>query len=237
MVKLKPTFVKTKNVRNFEVMLGGLDMNNGEGCLAIVYGRAGRGKSRTTHWHCANKGDVYVRMAKIWKHSELDFLKTLCQEVGVLNPPSRKGAAYKTVIDALIEQPVRVFLDEIEKLPPDFLEIVRDMSDVSACPFVLIGEEELVTCMKRNRRVWSRTFQSLEFAAIEPVDVLSFAFEAGGLRFDAPAAVELCNTSGGDFRLVKRDLLKTMQFAWAKKIENIGVEDVKLAVKAGLRGA
>lgn len=237
MIKLKPAFIKTKNVRNFEVMIGGLEMVNGEGCLAMVYGRAGRGKTRTTQWHCANRGDAYVRVATIWKHSELDFLKTMAVELGIMSPPSRKGSAYKAVIDALIESPTRVFLDEIEKMPPAFLDIVRDISDVSACPFVMIGEEELVTVMKRNRRVWSRTFQMLEFKPIEPADVLTFAHDAGGLKFDAPAAVELCSASGGDFRLVKRDLLKVMQFAWAQKLENIGLDQVKLAVKAGLRGA
>ena len=39
-IKVKPTFVRTKNVRNFEVLMDGLALGEGEGRLGLVYGQA-----------------------------------------------------------------------------------------------------------------------------------------------------------------------------------------------------
>lgn len=41
-MKLKPSFVKTRNVRNFEVLMNGLDLAAGEGRFGLVYGQADR---------------------------------------------------------------------------------------------------------------------------------------------------------------------------------------------------
>ncbi len=52
-IRLKPEFVKTKNVRNFEVMMANLAISEGEGRLGMVYSQAGRGKTRTCQVYAA----------------------------------------------------------------------------------------------------------------------------------------------------------------------------------------
>jgi DNA transposition AAA+ family ATPase len=236
MLKLKPLFVKTRNVRNFEVLIDGLDIQD-EGCFALIHGKPGLGKTRTSIWYQANNGGIYLRMAKVWETSPLDFLQALCLELGITKPPARKGTAYKAIIDILIRNPRKVFVDEVEKLPTSrFLEICRDITDVTGSPFIMIGEDELVTAMKMNMRVWSRTYQKLEFKGVEASDVLAYAHQAAGLKLSPDAGVFLCNTSDGDFRLIRRELIKLMQYADAKDVTDINTEDVKIAVKTGLRG-
>ncbi len=235
-IKLKPVFVKTKNVRNFEVMMDGLELNAGEGCLGMVFGQAGRGKTRTSQWYAANNNSVYLRVATIWRTSELDFLKALCRELEVLTPPSRKGACYTTIIDILLDSPRPIFIDEIEKLPRAFLDLVRDLSDMSMCQFVLIGEEELVSYMRQNRRVWSRTFQQLEFKPIDISDILVYAKDSSGLQLTPKVAAIIHQASQGDFRIVKRTMLEIVKMANAKQVDEVDEKMAKLATKAGLIG-
>lgn len=213
--KLKPVFVNTTNVRNFEVMMEALDAAEGEGRLGMVFGQAGRGKTRTAQRYAAHNGCVYLRMATVWRSSELEFLKALCKELGITHPPHRKGPAFAEAVDRLISDPRPVFLDEIEKLPRHFMDVVRDLSDLSGAAFVLIGEEELVPCMQRNRRVWSRTYRQLEFKPITTADVLAYARQAADLALDPDTAAVIHKDTAGDFRLVRADILNLMQIAAA----------------------
>ena len=237
MIEVKPVFVeKTKNVRNFSVMMDGLALGRGEGRLGMVYGRAGRGKTRTAQWYHAHNGGVFLRMQTIWRTSELEFLRALCRELGILSAPGRKGPAFMAIVDTLITDPKPIFLDEVEKLPKYFLDVIRDLSDLSTAPIILIGEEELVSYMRVNRRVWSRTYQSLEFLPISKPDIVTYIAASAGLAIDSQAAGVFHDASGGDFRIVRRGLLALIQIANAKQTNQITVDMAQVAVKTGLRG-
>lgn len=235
-VKLEPVFVKTKNVRNFEVMLDALAMNLGEGCFGMVHSRAGRGKTRTSQWYSAHKDCVYLRVLSIWRTGELDFLKAFCRALDIRTPPKRKGPAFEAIVDELSVNQRPVFLDEAEKMPSSFLDVVRDIADCAGVPVILIGEEELVSYMKRNRRVWSRTFRKMEFKPIEIADIIHYGAKAAGLTLGIPVASILHKASEGDFRLVKRDLLGIAQAAHASHTKTITEKMAKTIVKTGLTG-
>lgn len=230
----KPTFVKTKNVRSFEEMMDGLLAADGEGRLGLVWGRAGRGKTRTAQWWAAHHAAVYLRVATVWRTAEGDFLRALCRELKVLDPPSRKGAIFAEAVDRLIEEPRPVFVDELEKMPRYFLDLVRDLSDMAAVPVVLIGEEELVGFMKQNRRVWSRVFRQLQFEPITAGEIAHYAAETAGARLPAQVARMMFDASGGDIRIVKRDLLRMIDLAAGKGTDEIDEELARAAIKSGL---
>lgn len=235
-LSIKPVFVKTRNVRGFEVMMDGLELGAGEGRLGLVYGRAGRGKTRTSQWYASHNECIYLRVATVWRSSELEFLRALCRELGVLEPPHRKGPCFAEIIERLLPRPRPVFIDELEKLPRYFMDVVRDISDMAAAPVILIGEEELVPCMRRNRRVWSRTFRQLEFAPIGIADILVYVREAAGVNLSTEAAGIFHQAAGGDFRIIKRDLLTAVQFANARGADGVDPDTAKEAVRAGLNG-
>lgn len=236
-IRVKPVFIKTRNVRNFETTMDGLELGAGEGRLGMIYGRAGRGKTRTSQWyHAHNPGCIYLRIATIWRTSELEFLKALCRELRINPAPSRKGPCFVEIVDRLIANPMPVFLDEIEKLPRSFLDLIRDLSDMSTAPFILIGEEELVSYMRQNRRVWSRVFRQLEFEPIEVSDILLYAKDSTDLRLSMPVAKIFHGASEGDFRIVKRDMLALVQYANANGTREVSEAIARVAVKAGLSG-
>ncbi len=235
-VVFNPKFVRSKNVRNFEVLMDGLSLSEGEGRFGLVYGRAGRGKSRTCEWYHGHHNTIYLRMMKIWAKSDIEFLAAFARELGLKNPPHRRGICFREVIDRLITDPRPVFLDEIEKLPGEILEICRDITDVTTAPIILVGEEELVSYMTINRRVWSRTFQKLEFLPLETADVMFYAQETTGLTLPPDGAALILATSEGDLRLVKRTMVNLVQIANAKDTRDITLEMIRVAIKTGLGG-
>jgi DNA transposition AAA+ family ATPase len=232
----KPTFVKTKNVRSFEEMMDGLQAADGEGRLGLVWGRAGRGKTRTVQWWAAHHLAVYLRVATVWRTAEGDFLRAVCRELKILDPPARKGAIFAEAVQRLLDEPRPVFIDELEKMPRYFLDLVRDLSDMAAVPVVLIGEEELVSYMKQNRRVWSRTFRQLQFEPIAASEIVLYASDTTGLKVTAAVAKVLLDASGGDIRIVKRDLLRLIDLAAGKGVDEADETLARMAVKAGLSG-
>lgn len=236
-LKLKPAFIKNKNVRNFSVMMDALSLSEGEGRLAVVWGRAGRGKTRTSQWYAAHNDCIYLRVVSIWRSSEAGFLQALCRELGVANPPKRKDAAFFTAIDCLMENPRPVFIDEPEKLPSSYLDLFRDLTDMTAVPFIMVGEEDIEPWMKRQRRVYSRTFQRLEFDRIEVSDVILYASEAtsGKVKLSPEAASVIHKDADGDFRLVKRTMINLVHMLNARDTEDVTMEFIKIALKMGLK--
>ena len=236
-IRFFPKFVNVRNVRNFQAMIDALMMSAGEGRLAAVIGPAGRGKTRTAQWYAANNRCAFVRCLSIWRHTELGFLQALCRELGIKTIPHRKDAAFLAALDALNTQGGRpVFIEEIEKLPRLHLELVRDLSDLSAAPFVLIGEDELQSHMQQVTRIWNRTFQLLEFETLGLGDVVMFARESAGVDLPADVAEALHREAKGCFRVIKRDLISLVNIMNAKGKPDPDMEMAKVAIKQSLRG-
>jgi len=235
-LRVKPVFVRTRNVRNFEVMMDGLAQSAGEGRLGLVYSRAGRGKTRTAQWYAANNRCVYLRVASVWRTGETDFLRALCRELGIVDPPKRKGAAFGEALDAMISDPRPVYIDELEKLPGHFLDTVRDLSDLSTAPVILLGEEELHAVVRRNRRVWSRVYQQVAFDPIGVPDVMVYAGEAAGVKLSPQTATILHKAAEGDFRIIRRDVISLVQICNANGTADPDEKMARIAVKAGLQG-
>ena len=235
-MKLNPVFTHTRNVRNFGVLMEALELGAGEGRLGLVWGQAGRGKTRTTQWWYANNGGIYIRVATVWRSSELELLRTLCRELGVIAPPGRKGPAFQECVEKLISTPKPVFLDEIEKMPGFFLDLLRDLSDLSGAPVILVGEEELVSAVKQNRRVWSRIYQQMQFEPLEIADILAYTSEAAGLKLPIKLASMIHKATGGDFRLLRRHTLQIVHFCNANGVAEPTEQIVRTAIQTAVTG-
>jgi len=213
----------------------GLGRNKGEGRLACVYGPAGRGKTRTCIWWHAQNPSLYLRVLRVWASSDGAFLKALAHELGNPKPPHRLADRFEYVAARLKDNPAPVILDEIEKLPSRFLEIVRDLTDETGAPFVLVGEDELYASMINHRRVWSRTAESYQFQPLSPADIITYARQAGGVGLPGEAAKVFHQASGGDLRIIKRDLGAALRMASSKAGGKVDEKIAKAAVRAGLR--
>lgn len=236
-IRFNPTFVKTKNVRNFQVLMDGLALNAGEGCLGKVTGQAGRGKTRTAQWYAADNGCVYLRVVGPMVTSGTEFLETLCRELRLEGVPRRQGAMFHAAANELSRDTRPVFIDELERVRDSVVDLVRDLSDASAAPIVLIGEETLNTVVNRNKRVWSRTFQAMDFEPVGPSDIIFYLKESAGMAPDGTVASLMHERSGGDWRLIKSATLSLVQQANANGSPEITLKMVKAAfARTGMGG-
>ena len=206
-LSMKPVFVKTANVREFESAMQGLAMTQGEGRFAVIWGRAGRGKTRTAQYWCANhtKDTHYVLALQVWRHSQTEMLRAFARELNIVNPPGRLGPLFTEIGERLVatNRPT-FFLDEPDKLTINHLEVIRDLTESTGAPFVLIGEEGLPDMLRRERRIWSRTYQHVQFKPFAVADIVQYVTSAAGIRFTSQGAAEaVFKKSEGDIRLVK----------------------------------
>lgn len=240
-VHFTPTFVQIKNVRSFDVLMQGLTIGResagmGDERLGCIWGRAGRGKTRTVQTWAARNGCPYIETVSVW--SELDFLQKLCHELGIRQVPGRRGRCFELICEALIGAGKPLFIDEIERFGQKYLEIVRDLAKVTGGVVVLIGEEELPYLMQQNRRVWSRTYRAMEFEQIGPSDLITYVRTCTGLSLSAEATEIMHKASGGDLRIVKRDTINLVQAVNSlQRAGDVDEELANIACKLGLKGA
>lgn len=241
-IQFTPTFVQTKNVRTFETMMDGLLLargKRGEGDerLGCVWGRAGRGKTRTVQTWAARNGSAYLETVTVW--SELDFLKNLARALSVpaSGIPGRRGTCFDVVVDAMIATGRPVFIDEIERFGQRYIEIVRDLAKITGGVIVLIGEEELPHLMSQNRRSWSRTYRQMEFEPVSLHDIIGYVGQSTGLRMSEEAAAIMHQASGGDLRVVRRDTINLAHAAARlRRSGPVDAELARIACKQGLQG-
>lgn len=241
-IKFTPTFVQTKNVRSFDSMMEGLLVGRtgkAEGetdeRIGCVYGRAGRGKTRTVQSWAAKHGCVYIETVSVW--SELDFLRKLCYELGVKTIPGRRGPCFELIEEKMLLSALPIFIDELERFGQKYLEIVRDLVKKTGGIIVLIGEEELPHLMQQNRRTWSRTYRAMEFEPVSQLDIINYVSKCTGLSMNKEATEIMHKASGGDLRIVRRD---TINLAYsADKLGRRGEVDgelVRIACQQSLQG-
>ncbi len=239
-IQFRSKFVNTRNANSFDVLMDALQFSrggrdDGDERLGCVWGRAGRGKTRTIQRWAARNGAILIETVKSW--SELDFLKKICTELGVRHPAGRRGKAFADALEALTIDPRVVFVDELERLGQNYLEIIRDLAKLSGGIFVFVGEEELPYLMKQNRRIWSRTYRAMEFAPASAADVVSFVNQTTGLKL-TPAAMDIFHkASEGDMRIIRRDTINLVHVVNSMgRPGDVSGDTAKIAVQAAMRG-
>ena len=240
----KAVFIQTGNTRNLLLLMDDLRLDVGEGRFACVCGGAGLGKSESVKWYHANHEEtIYLESSLSWKTSTLSFLTDLCRELGIERTRRNRDWCFRAIIETLFERPETVILvDEADRLGNDGLEYARDITRISLCPVVLIGEPRLLPMMQANERVWTRTFAPVEFATMKESDVIIYAQEAAGVELSVEVAgilhqTQTKRTERGNFRLVKRALLYAIAYANANKTQEISVPIAQAAIKSAIQWA
>lgn len=231
---MKNVFVHTANVKNFVSAMKEAGKISGEPALLAFHGQAGRGKTSAARFFAAQEGWTYCRAMKGW--TELWMLQDICFELMIDPIPHRKKAAFELIKTKLYQEPRPLLIDEADKLSDTLLEWVRDLADITYTPFALIGEKLVMHKMQKERRIWSRTLRAVEFGPIQTKDILFFAKQASDISLTAGQAEILREASGGDFRLVKRDIRALEDLAQVNEATTITDDMVKLAIKRGFRG-
>jgi len=226
---VKPTFVYTKNVKNFVATMQLVEKRMGHDSLAMIWGRAGRGKTRTAKWYATQHDCVYVESLRDW--SVLWMYQDILRAMGVESFPKRKKQAFEAIIDISQDDSRPIILDEADLVGPRLLESIRDLCKTMMVPWVLIGEESLPVLMSRDRRVWSRRCASLEFQPMHAPDIISFCKKATELDMPGDTADTIQKASGGDVRLIEMVLSTGETIANANNKKEVSLDIALTAIK------
>lgn len=241
-VRFRPAWVETRNERQFLALMEVMIQGAGEGRFGVVWDQAGRGKTRTTARWAAQHRVPHILMLDIWRKkavSPMGFLHQLCRELGASQPPRSLQGAFQLAVERLLDRPPAarlVFLDEMDKTP-NYLDLVRDLAELSDAGFILIGEESMPALMAANRRVWSRTLDAVRFEGADAPAIVSYAHAAAGLRLTPEGAHLLAGAAGGgDWRVIRKRLMKLIALANAKRTLDMGPDLVRLVLSEEMKG-
>ncbi|MHB9074620.1 MAG: AAA family ATPase [Desulfobaccales bacterium] len=237
--EMKPVFIDTHNVTNANTAMNALALQPGKPRIGAFYGHAGVGKSywATTYISRQPEASPYLKCQYVWGGSELAFLRALCRAFEIETPPHKKVACYQLILDRMTARPhLPLVADDFHRMPWGHLEIMRDLTELSGAPVVLIGEEPLEAMLQDRDQVWSRTYQALKFKANDIADVRLLALKAAGLELEREAATHLHQWANGDLRPLDSALAGLLQFAQARgKGVVITLADVKVVLKTMLQ--
>lgn len=201
---VKPdVFVTTENVIKFQSLCEELKSTDLTSSFGIVSGRAGRGKTKTAIWYTVQNPQDAVYVLYIDGMSIPQLAREICYEVTGLRPRS----FYDCLIE--IEKTTRIkrkliLIDEADKMPKKYIEMLRGFNERCLCPVVLIGEET-ISKLDEERRLKSRVRRIVNFEPLTVSDVVTFYQMAVGIDVDPSVAVLLWERAKGDFRVVVRD--------------------------------
>jgi len=219
-------FVKTQNVKNFITLANDLQ-NRAEGLsgLALVYGEPGLGKSKTALWWAMNNNAVIISAKKSMTTRWL--LEELVTELGEI-PSYKTSDLYNQVVKkVLITQPV-IIVDEIDYLVSDkmAIEMLRDISDRTDCPVIMVGMHYADKKLSRFRHLYDRFCEILKFETFTYPDVQEIISQLSEVKISEDA-VQFAFQNMNRMRQIVKLINKAETIAKANDLTEIGLQDLK----------
>ncbi len=180
---MKLDFVETQNVKKFYNALSALHRRGAEeACLIVVDGEPGLGKTTTlNHWASQSNG-IFLRAKQQWTPNWM--LTELIESLGGMAPHSfqKKFAKALELIKArqtassIDSEKFAIVIDEADYISAKktLLDTVRDLSDTTFVPAVLVGMGHIRENLIRFPQVNSRVSQRVKFkkATLEDVRLM-----------------------------------------------------------------
>jgi DNA transposition AAA+ family ATPase len=214
--------VMTKSVSDYMALAD--DLSDPEGSLSssigMAVGTAERGKTHASKFYCqSNENAVYVLYVD--GSTKVQLLRDICDQIAHTRPYSFGSCI--TIIEESCKYTRRlVIIDEADKLPVQYLEMLRGLNERCNLPLLLVGEEGLKTKTDRVPRLRSRIRKPVVvFEAVHSVDVAAYYHEAAGIDIDRQTAERLVRHAGGGFRSIVNDSIALSKMAKASSLDTI----------------
>lgn len=170
---MRKQFVKTENYERFRTGITAVE-NRGaaEASLMLVTAEAGMGKSTTVDNWAINSGAAYVRAKKDWTPAW--FRNELAENLK-LDSRGRPKDMFARIAGYIGSNQVPIVIDEVEHCLTNnaaVLEAVRDLSDLTEVPVILVGMDQVQARIARHRQISSRIARVVEFQPASLNDVI-----------------------------------------------------------------
>ncbi len=225
---MKHQFVKTENAERFEAAISAIEQRGAlEAGWMLVTARPGEGKSTVvTHW-VAHSGAVYLRAKVEWTphYMMLELAQALDVDV--------RGKAkdlFGRVLGKIAAESVPIVIDEVEHALRDnasCLEQLRDLSDLTEIPVVLIGMEQAKARIARHMQMASRIGYICEFRSASLVDVRRACDQLLDVAVSDDVVMAIHAQADGRMRMVMNALARVEMTARRLRVERVEASHIK----------
>ena len=226
---MKECFLATDNVTMFNDICSELeDPASLLGpSMAMVTGRAGRGKSESAKKYAVNSSAVYI--PPMVTTSPLTILQEITFDLAKIKPG--RTAKCLDVIQAEMSRQRRIIIiDEADLLQMKILEMLRNINERYACPILLIGEDDLKAKIISKRRLSSRIRRRMTFDPVTPPDIVVYFRKALEINVEGPVVSLIHKYSEGDWRPVLKIAADIERAIEASNLKEIPEDLVKAII-------
>jgi len=217
--------VPTRSVNAFTSLADDLTDSEGSRCssLGMVIGTAERGKTHTARWYAETRENAcYVLFVE--GSTRVQLLRDICEALAGIRPITF-GACLDIIHESCAERQRLIIIDEADKLPVSFLELLRGVNERCKVPILFAGEEALKAKIDRVPRLRSRIRSPIVlYDPVGSVDVAAFYALACGIEIDLETAEALTKHSRGAWRTLVNDALALARMGRASGIATITPE-------------
>lgn len=214
--------VLTPSVSRFKALADDLASPDGtmSSSIGMAIGTAERGKSHTSKWYVQeNSNAAYVLYVD--GSTKTQLLRDICDAVAHTRPHSF-GECLMVLEENCRYTRRLVIIDEADKLPVRFLEIIRAVNERCQLPFLLVGEEGLKTKTDSVPRLRSRIRNPIVlFERAHAVEVAAYYHEAAGIDISQEVAERLVRHAQGGFRSIVNDSIAISKMSKASGLSTI----------------
>jgi len=225
---MRHEMVKTKDVRRFmQAVEDLLNRPGGTEGMGLLWGPPGTGKT-TSLAYVANVYDaVYVRAVGCWTVTSM--LGDLCKELGGKRM-LRRSDMVEYIVGELSKdgrQPRPIFVDEADYCFNQFamVDALRDIYDLSGCPVILIGMEDIARRIRAKELIARRITQWVEFKGLDLEDTEYVASEVCEVTLADDLIRHLYKETSGNIGRIIIGLTKIEKFALANGLDVISAPD------------
>lgn len=182
--------------------------------IGVFFGPSGWGKTRSAVYGSNVYRAAYVECGQFTTARSL--LHAILIELGEPRPRGTIEDMKSRAIMIMAGNPLRpVIVDEAHFVASKrFVDVLREISDKSGAPLILIGEEGLPGSLEQFERVHNRV---LEWLPAQPCDIEDFAMLAAmrcpGVKIKADLAQAIISQTKGNTRRIVVNLSKIQEFA------------------------
>jgi len=228
---MKSTFAMTKNVRRF---MAGMEILRtpikGKYGLMLAYGPPGCGKTEIGDWYNSQHSFPYVRALKTSTHRSI-----LSDLVGSLKevPTFRTNTLFEQVLNILDEFSPPIIIDEVDYLvKSDVIETIRDISDMTNVPIVLMGMENLDGRLRSYRHLYDRIRAVVKLELFDEEEIRNLAEQICEVNIDDSGIRFIKHHGQGKLRLTVSWFGQAESIVKHNKgIETVGAEHLQVYLK------
>lgn len=215
-----------KNVASFSTLLQRMVERDpdlpGLGCF---YGPSGLGKSRSAIYGASRYRAAYIECGQFTNARSL--MASILTELGEQKPRGTIEDMKNRAVMMMAANPRKpLIVDEVHFIANKrYVDVLREISDKSGAPVILIGEEMLPAHLEAFERVHNRV---LEWLAAQPCDAedlaLLVAARCGGIEIKSDLAAAILADTEGNARRIVTNLAKAVEIAKISGVNSVNLE-------------